>query len=75
MSDLSGKIILITGAAGAVGSAVAAAIRRAGGVAIASDLGRTHIKSYPATSPDTLIEIFSRARSCAVIAGTLCARI
>ena len=41
MSDLSGKIILITGAAGAVGSAVAAAIRRAGGVAIATDLGRS----------------------------------
>jgi 3(or 17)beta-hydroxysteroid dehydrogenase len=38
MSDLSDKIVLVTGAAGAVGSAVALAIRGAGGVAIASDL-------------------------------------
>jgi NAD(P)-dependent dehydrogenase (short-subunit alcohol dehydrogenase family) len=38
MSDLAGKIILITGAAGAVGGAVAAAVKAAGGIAIASDL-------------------------------------
>src|SRR6476646_3748146 len=38
MSDLKGKIVLITGAAGAVGSAVAAAIKAAGGTAVASDL-------------------------------------
>ena len=38
MSDLSGKIVLITGAAGAVGSAVAAAVKAAGGAAIATDL-------------------------------------
>ena len=41
MPDLKDKIVLVTGAAGAVGSAVAAAIRRAGGTAIASDLGRS----------------------------------
>jgi NAD(P)-dependent dehydrogenase (short-subunit alcohol dehydrogenase family) len=41
MADLRDKVVLVTGAAGAVGTAVAAAIRRAGGVAIASDLGRS----------------------------------
>ena len=38
MADLKGKIVLITGAAGAVGGAVAAAIKAAGGTAVASDL-------------------------------------
>jgi len=40
MSDLNGKTVLITGAAGAVGGAVAAAVRAAGGTAVASDLTR-----------------------------------
>jgi 3(or 17)beta-hydroxysteroid dehydrogenase len=38
MPNLKDKIILITGAAGAVGSAVAERVRAAGGVAIATDL-------------------------------------
>jgi 3(or 17)beta-hydroxysteroid dehydrogenase len=38
MADLKGKIVLITGAAGAVGGAVAAAVKVAGGTAVASDL-------------------------------------
>ena len=38
MADLKDKIILVTGAAGAIGSAVTAALERAGGTAIASDL-------------------------------------
>jgi len=38
MSDLNGKFVLITGAVGAVGGAVAKAVRAAGGTAIASDL-------------------------------------
>jgi 3(or 17)beta-hydroxysteroid dehydrogenase len=38
MAELNGKIVLVTGAAGAIGDAVAAAIRQAGGTAIASDL-------------------------------------
>ncbi len=38
MADLTGKIILVTGAAGAIGAAITAAIERAGGAAIASDL-------------------------------------
>jgi len=38
MADLTGKIILVTGAAGAIGAAVIAALSRAGGTAIASDL-------------------------------------
>jgi 3(or 17)beta-hydroxysteroid dehydrogenase len=36
--DLSGKIILITGAAGAIGGAVAAAVKAQGGTPITSDL-------------------------------------
>lgn len=38
MADLKEKIVLVTGAAGAIGGAVVSAVRRAGGVAIASDL-------------------------------------
>lgn len=36
--DLSGKVVLVTGAAGAIGGAVTRGIRGAGGTAIASDL-------------------------------------
>ena len=44
MARLKDKIVLITGAAGAIGQAVAAAVRREGGLAIASDLaGRAGI--------------------------------
>jgi NAD(P)-dependent dehydrogenase (short-subunit alcohol dehydrogenase family) len=44
MARLADKIVLITGAAGAIGQAVAAAVRREGGIAIATDLaGRTGI--------------------------------
>ena len=38
MADLKGKIVLVTGAAGAVGRAVTDAVKAAGGVAIATDL-------------------------------------
>jgi NAD(P)-dependent dehydrogenase (short-subunit alcohol dehydrogenase family) len=38
MADLNGKIVLVTGAAGAVGHAVAVAVKAAGGTAIATDL-------------------------------------
>jgi 3(or 17)beta-hydroxysteroid dehydrogenase len=40
MARLENKIVLITGAAGAVGRAVAAAVKREGGIAIATDLAR-----------------------------------
>lgn len=44
MGRLKDKIVLITGAAGAIGSAVAEAVVKAGGLAIATDLpGRTGI--------------------------------
>jgi len=44
MGDLKDKIILVTGAAGAIGGAASAAIRNAGGTAIATDLaGRAGI--------------------------------
>ena len=38
MADLKDKIVLVTGAAGAIGAAVTAAVKRAGGVAMATDL-------------------------------------
>lgn len=38
MADLKDKIVLVTGAAGAIGAAVTAAVKRAGGTAVASDL-------------------------------------
>jgi NAD(P)-dependent dehydrogenase (short-subunit alcohol dehydrogenase family) len=38
MADLGGKIVLVTGAAGAIGGAAVAAIRNAGGIAFATDL-------------------------------------
>ena len=38
MTDLKEKVILVTGAAGAIGSAVVTAIRQAGGTVIATDL-------------------------------------
>jgi 3(or 17)beta-hydroxysteroid dehydrogenase len=40
MIDLNDKIVLVTGAVGAIGAAVTGAVKRAGGTAIASDLGR-----------------------------------
>jgi 3(or 17)beta-hydroxysteroid dehydrogenase len=40
MARLKDKIVLVTGAAGAVGQAVAAAVKREGGVAIATDLAQ-----------------------------------
>ena len=44
MADLTDKIVLVTGAAGAIGSAAVTAIRSAGGTAIATDLaGRAGI--------------------------------
>jgi NAD(P)-dependent dehydrogenase (short-subunit alcohol dehydrogenase family) len=38
MADLKNKIVLVTGAAGAIGTTISAAIRRAGGTAIVTDL-------------------------------------
>jgi len=38
MADLKEKVVLVTGAAGAIGAAVAAAVRRTGGTSIATDL-------------------------------------
>jgi 3(or 17)beta-hydroxysteroid dehydrogenase len=38
VADLNNKIVLVTGASGAIGQAVSAAIRASGGTAIASDL-------------------------------------
>jgi 3(or 17)beta-hydroxysteroid dehydrogenase len=44
MADLKDKIVLVTGAAGAIGAAIATAVKRAGGTAITSDLvGRASV--------------------------------
>ena len=52
MADLTGKIILVTGAAGAIGAAVTAAVKRAGGTAIASDLSSaTSMRSMSRPNP------------------------
>jgi 3(or 17)beta-hydroxysteroid dehydrogenase len=40
VADLKGKIILVTGAAGAIGKAVAAGIKQAGGTAVTADLAQ-----------------------------------
>jgi NAD(P)-dependent dehydrogenase (short-subunit alcohol dehydrogenase family) len=38
MAQLNGKVVLVTGAAGAIGGAICATIRQAGGIVIATDL-------------------------------------
>jgi 3(or 17)beta-hydroxysteroid dehydrogenase len=38
VSELAGKIVLVTGAAGAIGHAIAAGVRKAGGIVVATDL-------------------------------------
>src|ERR1022692_1163484 len=54
MIDLNDKIVLVTGAAGAIGAAVTAAVKRAGGTAIATDLaGRAGI--------DTALDVTAEA--------------
>ena len=55
MDRLMDKIVLITGAAGAVGAAVTQAVRNAGGVAITSDLNSRNGIDYVldvASEPD-----------------------
>jgi 3(or 17)beta-hydroxysteroid dehydrogenase len=47
MARLQDKIVLVTGAAGAIGGAVAAAVTREGGVAIATDLKRDARIDHP----------------------------
>jgi 3(or 17)beta-hydroxysteroid dehydrogenase len=43
MADLKDKLVLVTGAAGGIGAATVDAIRRAGGTAIATDVGPADI--------------------------------
>jgi len=63
MSDLGGKIVLVTGAAGAIGVAVVQAVRSAGGTAIATDLaGRPGI--------DAALDVTAEAEWQRLIAGT-----
>jgi NAD(P)-dependent dehydrogenase (short-subunit alcohol dehydrogenase family) len=47
MARLNDKIVLVTGAAGAVGQAVASAVKREGGIAIATDLARRDGIDHP----------------------------
>jgi NAD(P)-dependent dehydrogenase (short-subunit alcohol dehydrogenase family) len=59
MSRLTNKIILVTGAAGAVGSAVAEAVVQAGGIAIATDLAGAAGMDHPldVTSQDEWLRV------------------
>jgi NAD(P)-dependent dehydrogenase (short-subunit alcohol dehydrogenase family) len=62
LADLANKIVMVTGAAGAIGAAVAAAVKRAGGTVIATDL----------TGGDATLDVTSEAgwqRVAADIAG------
>lgn len=52
MSDLGGKIVLVTGAAGAVGAAVVAAVTAAGGTAVATDVNNTDSALDVTAEPD-----------------------
>ena len=54
MADLKGKIVLVTGAAGAIGAATVATIKRAGATAIASDLAG-------AKGMDTVLDVTAEA--------------
>ena len=51
MERLKDKIVLITGAAGAVGQAVAEAVEGEGGVAVTSDLAGRRAPPMCSTSP------------------------
>jgi 3(or 17)beta-hydroxysteroid dehydrogenase len=61
MARLKDKIVLVTGAAGAVGQAVAAAVKREGGVAVATDLAQR-------TGVDRPLDVTSEADWQAVLA-------
>ncbi len=54
MTDLKDKIVLVTGAGGAIGGAVTAAVRNAGGIVIASDLSS-------AKNTDAFLDVTSEA--------------
>src|SRR5207302_3452486 len=61
MGRLRDKIVLVTGAAGAVGSAVAEAVVKAGGIAIATDLaGRAGMDhALDVTSQDDWLRVIA----------------
>jgi 3(or 17)beta-hydroxysteroid dehydrogenase len=62
LADLKNKVVLVTGASGAIGAAVVAAIKAAGGKAIASDLkGRPGI--------DVVLDVTAEAEWQKTIAG------
>jgi 3(or 17)beta-hydroxysteroid dehydrogenase len=61
MARLARKIVLITGAAGTVGSAIAAAVKREGGIVIATDLA-----GFPAI--DHALDVASEQDWLAVVA-------
>jgi 3(or 17)beta-hydroxysteroid dehydrogenase len=62
MARLKDKIVLVTGAAGAVGRAVAAAIKREGGVAIATDVAQR-------SGVDHALDVTSEANWQSVLGG------
>jgi 3(or 17)beta-hydroxysteroid dehydrogenase len=56
LADLKDKIVLVTGAGGAIGGAVAAAVRNAGGTAIASDIAESGLAPAKGTD-DALLDV------------------
>ena len=70
MADLKEKVVLVTGAAGAIGAAVVAAIKRAGGTAIATDLDGRPASMPRSTSPRKPTGSASSPRSSESTAGS-----
>lgn len=62
MADLKGKIVLVTGAAGAIGGAVVTAINAAGGTAIATDI-------TPGQGIDVSLDVTSEAAWQSAVSG------
>lgn len=63
MTQMQGKIILVTGAAGAIGRALVTAVREAGGTAIATDL-------HPAEGVDSTLDVTSETAWQRIVAET-----
>ena len=74
MGRLDGKVVLVTGAAGAIGSAVADAVMQHGGTAIASDLRRDGVDHALDVTSEAdwarVIELLSSAAPAASMASS-----
>ena len=73
MTGLQDKIILITGAAGAIGGAVAAAVQTQGGIAIASDLKDLAEFPTPEDAPEFYVDYGETGPFVAAVGDSECA--